>query len=329
MFSEAAAMYNLDWYTPARWMYWSYTLIYNPLLFLLWPLSLVSLFITDKDDKSYRQRVFVTVYAFTVLFCLIPYKQVFPYYMQVTIPVFFVLYSAFFTWIIDVLKPHRAITALISIATILFGLAYPLTLFAAKLINNNGTYQKVNIETLNKLLHDGSDYIAGVDLIYNKSQPIAGMKHLMGPAISFLYAPSNKLKSVMLPSLDEDPNATIASVIAALNKSSVKFYVNNYRMRALPPEIKSYLASQFEHLWGSIYIYAPTVPAGKSTINIKFSGKYLIEHNNHSPGSFVYLEKGQYSFTANNAYRLKLIPENVSFIQDADFQNDHWEKITY
>lgn len=328
MFSEAAAMYHLDWYNSTRQLFWSYTLTYNPLLFLLCPLTLVSLFVTDKDDRSYPRRLFVITYAFTILLCLIPYKQVFPYYMQVTIPVFFILYAAFFTWVADVFKPTLAIALLLLSIICVFGLAYPLTLFTKKLANNNGAYQKANIEVLDRLLQEGGDYVAGIDLLYNKSQPIAGMKHLMGPAVSFLYTPTRHLKSVMLPSLDEDPNATIATVISALEKSDVKVYVNNYRMHALPSAIKAYLANQYEHWWGSIYLYAPLIPAGKNTVHIKFTGNYLIESNEHPAGSTVYLLKGQYTFMANNPYRLKLIPAHVSFPNDHECPTDLWEKLT-
>lgn len=208
-----------------------------------------------------------------------------------------------------------------------------------KLINSDGAYQKANIEVANTLLQDGSDYVAGIDLIYNKTQPIAGMRHLMGPAIDFLYSPSEKLKTVMLASLYEDPTVTADSVIAALKKSTVKFYVNNYRMMALPVKIKHFLAAEYEHYWGSIYLYAPQIARGKQTLMLKFSGKYRIEsatpndimlnEKQYAVDSTPFLNKGAYTSTASRSYRLKLIPDFSIQQLNPNFQDDTWQQFVF
>lgn len=104
VFYEASAMYRLDWYDFSRKFFWQTIMLFNPLLFLLWPVTLLSLFITYEGDTTNQSRLFVVTYAMVILLCLIPYKQVFPYYMQVTIPVFFVLYAAFSDWLIGLFK---------------------------------------------------------------------------------------------------------------------------------------------------------------------------------------------------------------------------------
>lgn len=393
VFYEASAMYKLDWYDGARHLFWSAITTYNPLLFLLWPLTLISLVVTSRQDKQYQKRLFATTYAFIILLLLVPYKQVFPYYMQVTIPVFFVLYTAFSDWLYKVFNPNYTLKLLISkreltlflafyivlvcsafisfqlpdaylllclipmllgvyinnqaafkqqfsslflnlivITAIFVGGVYPLILLTSKLIHLNGSYQKAHIQTMNYLLRDGSDYVAGIELIYNKTQPIAGMRHLMGPAIDYLYEPTEKLRPVMMPSLYGDPNATAASVIAAFRQSSVKFYVNNYRMEALPPTIKHYLASEYQHWWGSIYLYAPEIAKGKEKITLKFSSNYLIQSDQtdviylnakpYQPNTVVYLSKGDYVSQAKNTYRLKLIPQETGLYNDVRFTND-------
>jgi hypothetical protein len=367
---------------------------------LLWPLTLISVLVTFNNDAEYQRRLFITVYAFTILFLLLPYKQVFPYYMQVTIPVFFILYTAFADWLFELFKQKTALNILIGknglilalalyisliigaivlfqlpevyliiclipillgvfiantatmqqqfstlffnlilIAMIFVGGIYPMVLFVTKMININGAYQKANIQAINTLLQDGSDYLAGIELIYNKTQPIAGMRHLMGPAIDYLYQPSEKLRTVMLASLYEDPNATVDTVIADLKKSDVKFYVNNYRMVALPESIKNYLASEYEHWWGSIYLYAPEVAKGKQTMTLRFSGNYLITSlvpakvmingKKYRTNSTLYLNKGAYHSEANTAYRLKLIPEESNLITDPAFADDESDKVIF
>lgn len=398
VFSEATALYQLDWYNATRKLFWYQTLVYNPLLFLLCPLVLISLLITYQADESYTRRFLVIMYALTIIIFLLPFKQPFPYYMQVTIPVFFILYAAFYHWLFDIFlfnhqpillvkrtyllifiamysamimyvvlfmglpkaylllevvplcsgyfflgKTTRNMTAcifnLLCITGVFVGFIYPSTLAISRLMLLNGSYQKANIEALQKITADGSDYLAGIDLLYNKSQPISGLKHLMGPAIDYLYHPNEKLRLAMLTSLDENPSATISSVLADLKKSQVKVYVNNYRIMALPEEIQNYLSSQYQHWWGSIYVYAPIVPAGKNKIMLKFSGQYWLQSpdDNHillnnkvlMPHSRVTLQKGTYASDAKSAYRLKMVPPFLPHSNTIDMDMDQWEKLTF
>lgn len=399
VFYEASIMYKLDWYDGARKLFWSFITLYNPLLFLLSPLTFINVLVTYPKDKTYAARFLICVYALAILLCLIPYKQVFPYYMQVTIPVFLLLYTAFAEWLFAIFKSEQTIILLVkkpiillfTLSYILFvmgmviffnlpeiyllicmiptllamylmaknkfldytnlffnliiismlfvGGIYPLTLFAAKLININGNYQKANITTMNHLLADGSNYVAGIELIYDKTQPIAGMRHLMGPAIDYLDTPSQKLREVMLASLYEDPEASIQSVITAFKQSNVKFYVNNYRMAALPYAIKDYLASEYEHWWGSIYLYSPKISPHQTKITIRFDGHYLIESSDlthltingkiHRANEIIYLSKGEMISHADKEYRLKLIPDKNDLSLNPNFAQDESDRILF
>lgn len=383
---EASAMYHLDWYDASRKLYWTIILLLNPLAFSLWPLTLLSLMVTFPSDRCYALRRFIIVYAMVILLCLIPYKQVFPYYMQVTLPVFLVLYAAFFSWVIDYqftneqrtwvipLKwPHLFSAAYVLIVTaiiwlftlpyayllinlmpflllsprwhrllcmnlLLIGCIYPFTLYTKKIISINGDYQKANLVVINHLLQDGSDYTAGIELIYNKTQPIAGLRHLMGPAIDYLYAPTTHLLPVMTASLYEDPTVSIASVNHDLLHSRVKFYVNNYRMEALPPAIKHYLANHYQHLWGSIYLYAPVIPAGTQHSSIQFSGIYrlqadsshpiTINHTLYANGAELSVHAGILTTASTHPFRLVLRPA-ANLLLDRKFTHDEWEKIIF
>lgn len=400
VFLEARAMYHLDWYDSARKLFWSAITLYNPLLFLLWPLAILSVLVTFPNDKTYYRRLFVVTYAFALFCCLMPYKQVFPYYMQVTIPAFLFLYTAFFDWLFEIKNAKPSIKILpgkfllwsiislyliviigvkvefqlpdayliicliplllgvylthysrfqewsssfflhlIALTIIFIGGIYPFMSFAIKVINANGTYQRANIEAINALLNDGSDYVAGIELIYNKTQPIPGMRHLMGPAIDYLYYPSEKIRPVMLPSLYEDPNVTVDSVIERLEKSSVKFYVNNYRIIALPERLRNYLTRHYEHWWGSIYLYAPLVSKGTEKVVVKFSSHYRLQAN--QPGSIVldgktyaantilYLKKGTYTSKSTTNYRIKLIPDNKNLKLNPLFFEDESDKVIF
>jgi len=395
VFTEASIMYHLDWYNGTRKLFWFYILSYNPLLFILWPLTLISAVITYPSDHSYTKRVFLVTYVSVILLCLIPYKQVFPYYMLVTIPAFLLLYSAFFTWFYQVMRNPQPIRILLVgkigltifatiycltiiwlifflklpklyllltiipimlvgsingamrafaqpliLMTIVFtGFVYPLTLYAIRFPALNSGYQHSVMNLLNALLQDNSDYLAGIELIYNKTQPIAGMRHLMLPAIDFLAHPSPKLREAMLASLYESPTATSASVIHDLEKSNVKLYVNNYRMVAVPTVIANYLASQYQHFWGGIYLYAPEIPAGTHAALIKFAGNYLVEAwpgqsvsiDKHviDSGKTLSLTKGIHTIHASTSIRLKLLPENVSGLLNPAYKEDQWQLMLF
>lgn len=398
LFHEAAIMYRLDTYDQARTLFWSIIIYYNPLLFLLWPATLVTLFIAQPDPRAYRLNGLVVVYALTVLCCLIPYKQVFPYYMQVTFPVFFVLYAAFFTWLIklfreatppvlllpstilialtglllilissilckfdlplvDLLIPailagiagfavvprfmhgtqlKNLISPLIAISFVFTGVIYPAFTTLPKYLSLNGSYQKANLRAISTLLQPDGDYLAGIELIYNKNQPIAGLRHLMLPAVEFLAHPTPALRTVMLASLYEDPDASIASVIRALKLSPVKFYVNNYRIAALPQVIKDVLDTEYAHLWGSIYLYAPLIPSGHRVFELKFAGKYRIDAvhpvkiNGHLflPQTQAAFAKKLYISDTAYPFRLRLLVDiHTSQLLSSSFQQDEPERM--
>lgn len=394
VFREAEAMYHLNWYDHARYLFWSLTLIQNAVLFLLWPFTAISLFITYPTDTRYKERFLITTYALIILLCLIPYKQVFPYYMQVTLPVFLVLYAAFFSWLFGLLTTQaplqlraaspilsvfifcylalliltitsfqlpsiylllgilpcslffliqikQAFTLihlyLISLTLFFIGALYPLAIMSIKMPHLNSAYQKANMQAINTLLQDGSEYVAGIELIYNKDQHVPGMRHLMGPAIDYLSHPKPALRRVMLASLYEDPNATIVSAISAMQSLPVKFYVNNYRMMALSPRLKQFLHKQYAHWWGSIYLYAPTISSGRRTMNLVFSGRYFIQAPKgthillngraYAAGTFTDLPANRYLSIAPASYRLRWVPSNLSV--DPKFKQDAWWKMVY
>lgn len=398
MFYEAYVMYQLDWYDAARKGFWTVTTTYNPLLFLIWPLTLLSLIVTPQTDPLYRLRFFCVIFAAVIMLCLIPFKQIFPYYMVTTIPAFLLAYTAFFAWLYDLFRHPSEIKikfigktgvwvflfcyffalleacsffsfppfyglicfiplllgiyvtqlpqsisaairfsfpSLILLTGLFIGFIYPLIIFTVfSLPDREGDYQRNMLKLSNLLLQDGSDYVAGIELFYQKNQPIPGMQHLDGPAINYLYHPSKKLLPVMMDSLYHTP-ATTDQVIASLQHSQVKLYVNNYRINALPISIRHYLSTQYEHFWGSIYLYAPSFTTGQHTQEMKFSGQYQIESSTpilingkkFQPNSIIKLNQGKFHYHAAKAFRLRLIPSFIHNPLDKEFQKDDWEKM--
>jgi hypothetical protein len=107
-------------------------------------------------------------------------------------------------------------------------------------------------------------------------------------------------------------------------------------MMALPDNIKSYLASQYEHYWGSIYLYAPEITSGHQTVHLKFSGTYRIESTpatvdgkKYAANAMVFLNKGDHASRAQKNYRLKLLPENPGRLLKPEFQDDNTDMMNY
>jgi len=395
VFYEAYVMYKLDYYDSSRFFYWMGILRYNPLLFLLWPLILLSLILVPKNDQGYKLRSLILVYALAAFFCLIRHKQVFYYYMLTLLPAFLLLYAAWFSWLyaffqkkailklkgraklklwslitlyslsvlyvilifkisliylLMLLTPtaigvyasapvyfkdkvrRQILFSLIILSLVFTGLVYPLCALIGHLPERNSAYQKAVLGLMDSLLQDGSDYVAGVELVYNKNQPIPGMRQLEIPAIDYLTSQDEKLRPFMsLASLYHTPDASVTSVIANLRKSRVKLYINNYRMHALPPTIQTYLNSVYEQYWGSLYLYAPQVAAGKQQVQIKFAGNYLIEGQSdilldgrkYSALTKLNLTEGQHYSYSKQVYRLKLLPE----IEHPAYQLDEWDRM--
>lgn len=396
VFLEAVTMYQLEWYAAARALFWHTILLFNPFFFLLLPLTILSLVVTYQDDKTYALRLKLIVYSMFLLIFLIPYKQIFPYYLQIMYPALLTTYAAFFTWFYGLyqaqeiqLKSHflvllivlcylaLLITLIIQldlpyaylimgvipiafykivtnfhqsesqklwrilqlIIALFMGVIYPIILFSIATTQLNGEYQRANLRAINNLLRDGSNYLAGVDLIYNKNQPIVGMRHLNGPSLAFLTNPSPELQKAMLPALELDPHVSIGQVLYDLKKTAVKFYVNNYRIMNLPLSLKKYLSNQFEHYWGSIYLYAPEIAAGRHHVRLKFPGQYLIETTSSEPviingkayhaNSVLFLRFNHLMSQATQPFRLKLLPSESNLFWNAGFQQDQWQKIIF
>lgn len=391
LFFEASLMYRLDWYAEARKLFWQEILSYNAFLFLCLPFMLLSFIVGLEKDEHYWQRLFVFIYTSTLILFLIPYKQIFPYYIQVLYPALFVTYSALFSWFYEASQSTIIIVKnklvlqcytlchlllmtfiiinfnlpsayflilalplflyyyfiyfnqatlkdlclkLILIASLFLSIIYPGLLTTMKTLNLDGQYQKANIALLNHLLTEGGDYLAGVELLYNRNQPIAGMRHLNGPAIDFLSHPNQTLKEAMLASLDLDKEANIQTVLSDLESKPIKLYVNNYRIHHLPTVIKNYLAKEFEHYWGSIYLYSPTIPAGEKLFKLKFSGYYLMKTHvklnkkAYLANSIIYLNQGFYYSEAKQYYRLKYLPAK-NYLLNKNFNQDQWGEIIF
>lgn len=223
----------------------------------------------------------------------------------------------------------------IMIIVLFVGVVYPFVRFIAILPQIDSRYQKYMMVLMHHLLNDGSDYFAGEPLLFNKEQPIVGLKHIAKPTLDYLLQPSEKLQKIMKLSCLYFSPITIESSLAALKKARIKLYVNNFELNSLPLPIKNYLSSQYEHYWGSIYLYAPEIEPGHVSTLIKFSGRYQVEGDLHARinldgktialNSQIYLSEGFHTSDSKTKYRFKFLPDHMENLLDQRYQNDEWK----
>lgn len=249
------------------------------------------------------------------------------------LPLAFILIAAIPIGIYFFKKEENTSIQIIWITIFLTGFLFPLARFTIIALELNNTYQKNMLIVADQLLNDGGFYIGGSPFLFNKEQGVLGLKNLIGPAIDYLYKPSDDLEPIMLSSLDLDKRK-MEQVIDDIKNQPVKLYINNVRLLSLPDSILQCLHQQFIHYWGSIYLYAPLVTKGTQKIKIHFSGRYFIkaksdiklsiDGNINSANSIVTLKKGFHQSLSNQPYRLQLQP-NITLNYSTDSEIDDWD----
>ena len=198
---------------------------------------------------------------------------------------------------------------------------------------NGYQYQRQVLGLVHDLTQDGSTYVAGIDLLFDKKQPISGNSYLLQNTLYLLH-PDAELKKSMLSSLDLDPEITIQKMIDSISAEPVKIFVNSIFIIKIPA-LLSFLNSNYEHLWGNVYIYSPHVSAGSHKIPIKFIGHYQVQSKTPIvlngtkvyPGTVIYISKKYIHSVSSSIYRLKLIPDQIPKLQ-AKYATDIPSRLT-
>lgn len=230
---------------------------------------------------------------------------------------------------------YRAfLTSFLSIF-IFTGIIYPLYKSVHTALVIDGRYQQTMTTMTAEILGKEGDYISGIPFLYAKDQPIDGMKNLIGPAVDYLYQPTDKLNALLLPSLYLTAS-TPEKILADFERMPVKVIINNYRMLSLPASISTYIKNHYQHFYGSIYVYAPLITKNQLSIDIKFTGKYRIEAKNNArilldkkvikSGQVISLKQGPHVSDTKTTYRLALIPE-IKQPLDQRYEKDEWMKM--
>jgi hypothetical protein len=208
------------------------------------------------------------------------------------------------------------------------GVFMPLANFGADMHVSEARYQRATIQLASELIED-DDYLAGTFIFHDKDQSIAGFENLIQPAEEYAKTGDVKLMPILIASLNITPK-TASQMLEDLHSAPVKLLVNNVRIAGLPTAVLNYLRSEYEHYWGGIYFYAPTVSAGERPLLVKFSGYYVVEADEGlmfdqqkvMPKHIVQLTAGEHISNASKTYRLRLLPERTLPLLNLAFQHD-------
>ena len=217
--------------------------------------------------------------------------------------------------------------ALLLVIVMFAGVFVPLQDFGPAMHAREALYQQASVQTAHELLQN-ENYIAGTFLFYNQDQTLPGFKNLLQSASEYARTGDPKLLPLLPACLDITPKKS-AEMLADLQQAQLKFLLNNVRIASLPKPVLAYLRQQYQHYWGSIYLYAPTILSAGNSFKVKFSGNYQLESTQpvvvdqqiKMPGKTMYLQQGKHLLAAKNIFRLRLLPD-VQARLDPAFMHD-------
>lgn len=295
---------------------WAQTISRNPMFYGLAVLGIIR-FVTRPWRESGRAREqTLGLYALVLGILAASNPQPWPYFFVLVIPTGFVLIVALLhthhrqrgDW--SPLGPGKLIVGL----CIAFGVLLPLSRIPVNLQRDNG-HQRQAVELAEHVLAPDEMYIAGVDMVYGRKQPVTILRWIDYPKMQMLH---------------QMPPAALASMIDTLRHSRLKVAIDNYRLAGLPAALRDYLAAETTPLWGNVRIYAPMVGAGDTTILLKFAGRYEvqappdgivnIDGRTVSPGAVVGISAGPHKSLSAHAFRLKLLPEGWASLADEAYR---------
>jgi hypothetical protein len=300
------------------------TVFLFPAYYLLYAEFFSWLFSTRMHELTLSQRGLFWFFSL-YLICLISFMLIFglpAVYLQVAMVPLVVWHSLY-----KKIGLSARAQVLLCFTLLMTGIYLPLGDFGLNMHARDAMYQQATIRVTNQLLqHD--DYIAGTYIFYNKDQVLPGFENLIQPAIEYAQTGDTKLMPILLVSLNITPKRT-TEMLADLKRAPLKFYVNNVRIASLPVPVRVYLQNEYQHYWGGIYLYAPTVTAAIHEFTLKFSGEYelesaqpvVLDQQMLAPGTRLQLMQGQHMSSTQKNYRLRLLPASVSGL-NPQYQQD-------
>lgn len=293
----AAAGQALNTAYAIRWHFWSQFLLRNPLSIALAAIAVAALL---------RKRTLVAIYGLALLIQCALYTQPWPYFFVLLLPTLFVLHAHFFD---ERRTLPRGAVAAIAVA----GIVYPALRIPVALGRDNA-YQRYNVRLASAMLGPSDTYLAGNDIIHDHEQTLAALARLGSQELEALRNRSETYLGILVGRLDAVPP---------------KLVIGNYRIYNLPPPLLRYIGMHYRRLSGSILAYAPLLNPGRTTIALRFGGRYRVDAMGdgtasidgapHRSGDDVHLSAGLHAVAAQTPLCLRLLPGGIESLLDPQF----------
>jgi hypothetical protein len=284
---------------------WAQTISRNPVFYGLAVLGMIRLIAAPADAPDRTRERTLAFYALALAILAALQRQPWPYFFVLIIPTAFVLIVALFH------THHRergdwsplGSSKLIMGLCIVFGILLPLSRIPVNLHRDNG-HQRQALQLAEYVLAPDETYLAGVDMVYGRRQPVGMLRWIDYPRMQTLHR--------MSP-------AALAAIVDTLKRSRLKIAIDNYRLAGLPALLHDYITSETTSLWGNVRVYGPIVGSGDTAVVLKFSGRYEVQAPPRSTvtidgravraGGIVSLTGGPHRSASSHGFRLKLLPE--------------------
>ncbi len=287
-----------------QWRFWSQVLVRNFFFFLMAGAAVVVL-VRRRDDAVARG---VSVYAAVLLLLSAVYTQPWPYFFVILFPTLFVLVAAF----LDRIGSPRLLVA----ACVVLGVLYPLHRLLV-VPDRSNEYQRYNVSLAAALLGEGETYLAANDIIHDREQAVRSL---------------SRLDAIGLRLLEERGPQHHEQLIRDLDRNPPKLIIGTYRIYHLPQMMLEYIAQQYARLSGSVYLYAPLVPRGEGTLNVRFPGRYRVEVQTGGSavvdgdavpnGTMIDLQAGPHRIATPAPLRLRLLPAGIEALIDPQYADE-------
>jgi hypothetical protein len=261
-----------------------------------------------RDDPLART---VSVYSAVLLFLCAIYTQPWPYFFVILFPTLFVLIAVFLDRI-----ERNALPRLLVGACLILGVVYPLHRLLV-VPGRSNEYQRYNVSLASALLGPNETYLAANDIIHDREQTLR---------------PLSRLDAIGLRLLGEQGPRKHEQLIRELDRNPPKLVIGTYRIYHLPQMMLDYIGQQYARLSGSVYLYAPLVPGGEGSLNIRFPGRYRVEvqtggsvmvDGDELPnGTVIDLEAGPHRISTPAPLRLRLLPAGIEGVIDPQFAEE-------
>jgi hypothetical protein len=299
-FVSAARVAGMTDYSDIRLHYWAQTLERNPFFYALFVAAVAALFRKGLQNRDQQDNL-LAAYGATIAVQSAMYQQPWPYFFVVVLPVALIVHARFFDHFLHsaLWLHHRNACLLLYFAG---GIVLPLSRLSTTL-RRDSALQKRTVEVAECILQPSDRYLAAVDILFRHRQSVDELAWVDRIAWASLYK--------MTP-------AATTELIRRIHATPTKLFLYNYRTALLPPPLLLYLRTEFDHLWGNIFIYAPRMAPG--VFDLKFDGHYLVESRQPSiiidgvpitNGTRMHLKRGPHRYEGKQVARLKLQPPCV------------------